>query len=113
MMPVDDALCLLGARFLESSGFAIERVAFAHYPYRPGLRGALAHVVFAVLPRCFRRVQVSPCDRGRGCRHGPECGRTSVVRHFTRAPHVRPRCPPGYTALPDTCLIPIGFRFLA
>lgn len=45
-------------RFLEASGFAIERVDFAHYHYRPGKRGMLARVVFAVLPRRFRSFQV-------------------------------------------------------
>lgn len=45
-------------RFLEASGFAIERVEFAHYHYRPGKRGMLARVVFAVLPRRFRSFQV-------------------------------------------------------
>lgn len=45
-------------RFLEASGFAIERVEFAHYHYRPGKRGALARVVFALLPRRFRSFQV-------------------------------------------------------
>lgn len=45
-------------RFLEFSGFRIDRVDFAHYHYRPGKRGALARVVFAVLPRRFRSFQV-------------------------------------------------------
>lgn len=45
-------------RFLEFSGFAVERVEFAHYHYRPGKRGMLARVVFAVLPRGFRSFQV-------------------------------------------------------
>lgn len=45
-------------RFLEASGFAVERVVFAHYHYRPGKRGLLARVVFAVLSRRFRSFQV-------------------------------------------------------
>ena len=45
-------------RFLEASGFAIERLDFAHYHYRPGKRGLLARLVFGVLPRHFRSFQV-------------------------------------------------------
>lgn len=52
-------------RFLEAGGFAVERVEFAHYHYRPGKRGMLARVVFAVLPRRFRSFQVVTARKAR------------------------------------------------
>lgn len=56
-------------RFLAASGFRVDRVEYAHYHYRPGRRGALARLAFAVLPRRFRSFQVvtarkaGPCPR--------------------------------------------------
>lgn len=52
-------------RFLEASGFAVERAEFAHYHYRPGKRGMLARMVFAVLPRRFRSFQVVTARKAR------------------------------------------------
>lgn len=59
-------------RFLQASGFAVERIEFAHYHYRPGKRGALARAVFALLPRRFRSFQViSARKTGPGKRLAP------------------------------------------
>lgn len=52
-------------RFLEASGFAVEQVEFAHYHYRPGKRGMLARVAFALLPRRFRSFQVVTARKAR------------------------------------------------
>lgn len=59
-------------RFLQASGFSVERVEFAHYHYRPGRRGALARLAFALLPRRFRSFQVISARKvGRGLRLSP------------------------------------------
>ena len=50
-------------RFLAHAGFRVSETGFHHYHYPRGKKGALARVLFGVLPRRFRTFQVITAEK--------------------------------------------------